>query len=50
MELLNVFDGTHKLFKEFGKINNESVLKVTGQVVSRSNETINKNLIQERLK
>ncbi len=39
-----VIDGTHKLFREFSKISNESVLKVTGQVVSRSNETINKNL------
>ncbi len=39
-----VIDGTHKLFREFGKISNESVLKVSGQVVSRSNETINKNL------
>ena len=31
-----VIDGTHKLFREFGKISNESVLKVSGQVVSRS--------------
>tara|TARA_B100000575_G_scaffold174582_1_gene139928 strand:- start:546 stop:2312 length:1767 start_codon:yes stop_codon:yes gene_type:complete len=39
-----VIDGTHQSFEEFGKISNESVIKVMGQVVKRSNETINKNL------
>ena len=45
-----VIDGTHQSFEEFGKISNESVIKVMGQVVKRSNETINKNLNTGKLK
>ena len=40
-----VVDGQNKLFSEISKINNESVIKVTGTVVRRSDETINKTLL-----
>ena len=39
-----VIDGKHQLFSEISKITNESVLKISGNVVKRSNDTINKNL------
>ena len=39
-----VIDGTHSLFKEICKLSNESVLTIIGEVVKRSEETINKNL------
>ena len=39
-----VIDSKHKLFAKINKINNESVVKIIGTVVKRSNETINKNL------
>ncbi len=39
-----VVDGKHNLFGEISKINNESVIKIIGTVVKRSDETINMNL------
>ena len=39
-----VVDGKHALFKEISKLSNESVLTIVGEVVKRSEETINKNL------
>ena len=39
-----VIDGTHSLFEEISKLSNESVLTIIGEVVNRSEETINKNL------
>ena len=39
-----VVDGTHKLFSKINKISNESVIKISGTVVKRSDETINKTL------
>ncbi len=39
-----VIDGKHQLFSEISKITNESVLKISGNVVKRSKDTINKNL------
>ena len=39
-----VIDGTHKLFNDISKITNESVIKISGHVVKRSLETVNKNL------
>ena len=39
-----VIDGTHSLFEEISKLSNESVLTISGEVVKRSDETINKNL------
>ena len=39
-----VVDAKQKLFTELSKITNESVLKISGTVVKRSDETINKNL------
>ena len=39
-----VIDGTHSLFEEISKLSNESVLTISGVVVKRSDETINKNL------
>ncbi len=39
-----VIDGKHELFSEISNIGNESVIKVIGTVVKRSDETINKNL------
>ena len=40
-----VIDRNHKLFESFNSLTNESVIKVYGLVVKRSNETINKKLI-----
>jgi len=39
-----VVDGKQKFFSEISKINNESVIKIEGVVVNRSEETINQNL------
>ena len=39
-----VIDGTNTLFNEVSKLNNESVISVVGEVVKRSDETINKNI------
>ena len=39
-----VVDGQNKLFEEISKINNESVIKINGTVVKRSDNTINTNL------
>jgi len=39
-----VIDGQHKFFSEIANINNESVIKINGTVVKRSEETINNNL------
>ncbi len=39
-----VIDGQHSLFSKVSNTNNESVIKITGVVVKRSDETINKNL------
>ncbi len=39
-----VVDGQNKLFSEISKIHNESVVKITGTVVKRSEETINNSL------
>ena len=39
-----VIDGTHSSFEEISKLSNESVLTIIGEVVKRSEETINKNL------
>ena len=39
-----VIDVNHSLFEEISKLSNESVLTVTGEVIKRSNETINRSL------
>ncbi len=39
-----VIDGTHPLFKDITKLSNESVITVIGEVVKRSDDTINMNL------
>ena len=39
-----VIDGQNDLFAQISKITNESVIKIYGTVVKRSEETINKNL------
>ncbi len=39
-----VVDGQNKLFQKISKIGNESVIKITGTVLKRSDETINNNL------
>ncbi len=39
-----VIDGTHKIFNQISNLNNESVIKISGTVVKRSDETINRNL------
>ncbi len=39
-----VVDGQNDLFDEISKISNESVIKISGLVVKRSDETINENL------
>ena len=39
-----VIDGTHKSFKKIAKINNESVIKIIGEVTKRNESTINTNL------
>ena len=39
-----VIDGTHKSFKKIAKINNESVIKIIGEVTERNESTINTNL------
>ena len=39
-----VIDGTHSLFQEISKLSNESVMTIVGQVVKRSDETINNKL------
>ena len=38
-----VVDAQHNLFSEISKLSNESVITVSGSVVERSNETINKS-------
>ena len=39
-----VLDAQHNLFSEISKLSNESVITVTGSVVKRSNETVNKSI------
>ena len=39
-----VVDGKHKLFNKISKLSNETVIKVSGEVVQRSEETKNLNL------
>ena len=39
-----VIDGTHSLFNEISKLSNESVITINGEVIKRSDDTINKNL------
>ncbi len=39
-----VVDAKHKLFNEISKLNNESVITVSGFVIQRSNETVNNNI------
>ena len=39
-----VIDSSHKGFDKISSINNESVVKISGKVVKRSNETINNKL------
>ena len=39
-----VIDGTHSLFGEISNLSNESVLTVTGEVIKRSDEKINRSL------
>ena len=39
-----VVDSQHILFSELSKITNESVLKISGTVVKRSDETVNKDI------
>ncbi len=39
-----VVDAKHKNFDEISNLNNESVITVTGEVIKRSDETINKSL------
>ena len=44
-----VVDNTSKNFNELSKIKNEDVIKIYGQITTRSVETINSNLGQEKL-
>ena len=44
-----IIDKENKNFLELEKIQLETVIKVSGKVVSRSNETINRILKQEKL-
>ena len=39
-----LIDAKNSLFEEISKLNNETVIKVSGKVVKRSPETINKGL------
>ena len=39
-----VVDGKHKLFNKISKLSNETVIKVSGEVIQRSEETKNLNL------
>ena len=39
-----VIDAKHKLFNQINSLSNESVIKISGKVLKRSIETINKNL------
>ncbi len=39
-----VVDAQHEYFKELSQLNNESVIKIFGKVLNRSDETINKNI------
>ena len=39
-----VVDAKHKLFSEISKLTNESVITVSGTVVQRSTETVNKSI------
>ena len=39
-----VVDAKNELFAKIADLNNESVVTIKGQVVRRSNETINKNI------
>ena len=39
-----VIDKSNKIFKKIEKLSLETVIKITGMVVERSNETINKNI------
>ena len=39
-----VIDGTNNLFKKISKINNESVIKIKGEVTKRSETTVNTSL------
>ncbi len=39
-----VVDAQHEHFNELSQINNESVIKIFGKVLNRSDETINKNI------
>ena len=39
-----VIDATNNLFKKIAKINNESVIKIIGEVTERNESTINTNL------
>ena len=39
-----VVDAQHNLFSEISKLSNESVITVSGSVVKRTNETVNKNI------
>ena len=39
-----VVDAKHKLFNEISKLSNESVITVSGSVVQRSTETVNKSI------
>ena len=39
-----VVDAQHKLFGEISKLSNESVITVSGNVVQRSNETVNDSI------
>ena len=45
-----VVDGTHSLFNEISNLSNESVITIVGEVVKRSDDTINNNSEQEKLK
>ncbi len=40
-----VIDGTHSLFSKISKLSNESVITIIGEVVKRSDDSINKNLL-----
>ena len=51
MELLNVFDAKNPIFEKISYLNHETVIKITGKVLKRSKETINKLLLKlEKLK
>ena len=39
-----VIDKSNEIFKEIEKLSLETVIKITGMVIERSNETINKNI------